>query len=77
MRVTGIVGRQGTVDVARVGVVALDQVRVVAVHRAHELGDRQPNHRVQLGRELAGLAGQVEGQILEHGGALGWHEWLG
>ena len=56
---------------------ALDQIRVVAVHRPHEIGDRQPNHGVQLGRQLAGLPGQVEGQVLEHGRALGRHERLG
>lgn len=77
MRVAGIVRRQGTIDVARMGVVALDQVRVVAVHRAHEIGDRPPHDRMQLGRQFAGLAGQVEGQVLEHGRALGRHERLG
>ena len=48
IRVTGIVGIHGPVYVPRVSVVPLDQVRVVAVHRPDEFGDRQPNHRVQL-----------------------------
>jgi hypothetical protein len=32
---------------------------------------------MQLSGKLAGLAGEIEGQIFEHGRALGGHVWLG
>ena len=38
--VLAVVALEGALDLDRVGVVAFDQVAVVAVHRAHEIGER-------------------------------------
>lgn len=57
-------------------VVALDEIRVVAVHRAHKVGDAETNHGVQLARKLTGLPHQVEREIFERLGAFSGDEWL-
>jgi hypothetical protein len=69
MRVCRVVGDESTIDVARMRVVALDQVRVVAVHRPHEVADEKPDYEMKLARELAGFPRQVESQALRHFGA--------
>lgn len=63
------------IDAGRKRVMALDQVRVVTVHRANEIADRGPHHGVQAPGQGAGLRDPVGRQILEFLPILG-QEWL-
>ena len=59
-RIRGIVVRQSGIDVARVSIVALDEVRVVAIHRAHEVANALANRPLNLARQVAGSGDQVD-----------------
>jgi hypothetical protein len=74
MWVCRVVGDESAIDVARMRVVALNQIRVVAVHRPHEVANGKSDDRMKLARELAGFPCQIEGQVLEHFDAYGGHE---
>ena len=64
-RVRGIVGAKRALDVDRVGVVALDEVAVVAVHRPDEGSDFRAHVRVKLCRQPMRLGRQVDGEVFE------------
>ncbi len=57
--------RQRPVDVAGMGVVALDQVGVVAIHRPDEGADRLAQDRVHPLGEPIGIGEQLGGSVLE------------
>ena len=61
--VLAVVALEGPFDVDRVGVVAFDQVAVVAVHRPHEIGER--GQQVSGGAPEAGaLLRQLQRKIV-------------
>lgn len=59
------------------GVVTLDQVRVIAIHRTNQIPHGEAHDGVQQARELAGFSRQVEREVLQDLRAFGRHERLG
>lgn len=57
--------RQRPVDIAGMGVVPLDQVGIVAVHRPDEYADRLAQDRVHALGEPVGIGQQRGGGVLE------------
>jgi hypothetical protein len=60
-----VVGTKCALDVDGMGVVTLDQVAVVAVHRAHQGADLCPHSRMELPGEPVCLCGQIDRQVFE------------
>jgi hypothetical protein len=54
---------QGTLYINRVGVVPFNEIAVVAVHRAHEIGQRRQHARHKAAPETGRFGGQLKGQI--------------
>ena len=66
-------------DVHRVRVVAFDEVGVVAVHRAHQVGERGQEGRGQTAAEACGLLGKLQrkvGDLPAMAGAVADQQWL-
>ena len=61
----GIGCRQGPVDVDRVGIVALDQFGIVAVHRPDEIAKAFLQHRVDPAGEPARAVHQLGGEVFK------------
>jgi hypothetical protein len=59
-----VVAFEGALDVDRVGVVALDQIAVVAVHRLHEIGERGQQAAGQGAPESGALLRQLQREIV-------------
>jgi hypothetical protein len=64
-RFSGIVFAQRLVDVARMRVVALNQIRVVAVHRANQRSDGRCDDRICLPCQRTGARDQIERGIFK------------
>ena len=62
-RIVAVLVPKRSLDVHGMSIVALDEVRVIAIHRAHEIGKRPENTRGQAGAKRRGLSGQIEGKI--------------
>ena len=62
-RVRAVVVSQRPLDVDRVRVVPLDQVAVVAVHRADEIGERRGHPPGQAPPKPRGAGREIDGQI--------------
>ena len=60
-----VVGAQRAVDVDRMGVVALDEVAVVAVHRPHEGSDLRSHVGMKLSRQPMRPGRQIDGQVFK------------
>jgi hypothetical protein len=58
--VLAVVAPQRPLDVDRVGIVSLDEVRAVAVHRAHEAGERWLDRAGKAAAEPGRLPGEIE-----------------
>jgi hypothetical protein len=58
-RVGSVVACQCPVDIDRVCLVALDQVRILAVHRSDQIAYTGAQHRGQTHRQPAGAADQL------------------
>src|SRR3546814_2737679 len=58
---------QGALDVGRARVVPFDQVRVVAVHRPHEVGQILRGVRMQTASEAVRFALDLDGEVGQHG----------
>ena len=67
LRVAAIVVFEGALDIDRVRIVALDQVRVVAVHRPHEGCERGEEARGKAAAEASRFLAEVEGEVGEPG----------
>ncbi len=67
LRLSGEVGVQGALDVHGPGVMALDQVAVIAVHAAHEVAHGGRGARREPARERGRLRGQQEGKVAQAG----------
>ena len=76
-RIGGIVLGESAIDISRMCVVTLDQVRVIAVHRSNELGHGQADNGMKLSRKLAGFLRKVEREILQYLSTFCGHEGLG
>ena len=63
--ILAVVVLQGAFDVDRVCVVPLDQVAVIAVHRAHEIGQRRGDAVRQASAESRRACRQVDGKVGE------------
>ena len=61
--VLAVVALEGAFDLDRVGVVAFDQVAVVAVHRPHEIGERGQQALGQGAPEAGALLRQLQREI--------------
>lgn len=59
LRIGSVGASQRTVDIDRVSVVALNQVGIVAVHRANQVADGRPQRRMKPGCQCAGLGNQL------------------
>ena len=62
--VLAVVALEGALDIDRVGVVAFDQVAVVAVHRPHEIGERGQQALRQGAPEAGALLRQLQREIV-------------
>ena len=59
-----VVALEGALDLDRVGVVAFDQIAVVAVHRPHEIGERGQQALRQGAPESGALLRQLQREIV-------------
>lgn len=62
-RVGAVVALQGALDIGRMGVVALDEVAVVALRRPDKAGEGRQQALRQASAEVRRARGQLEGQI--------------
>ena len=62
--VLAVVALEGAFDIDRVGVVAFDEVAVVAVHRPHEIGERSQQALRQGAPESRALLRQLQREIV-------------
>jgi hypothetical protein len=58
--VLAVVVLERSLDVYGVRIMSLNKIRVVAVHRAHEIGKRGQNGGRQAVAETSGLLGKIE-----------------
>jgi hypothetical protein len=64
-RLLGELVIERSVNVSRKGVMAFDEVGVVAVHRTHEIAHRGAHHRVEASGQPMSLGNQVGRQVLK------------
>ena len=67
--ILAVVVLERPLDVHRVRVVAFDEVGIVAVHRAHQVGKRSKQGRGQTAAEAGGLLGELQRKVGE------WPRW--
>jgi hypothetical protein len=67
LRIAALLAEQGALDVDRVGVVALDEVGVVAVHLAHEAGERINEALRQAAAERGGALRELQDFVAQCG----------
>ena len=60
-RVVAVIVLQRPLDIDRVRVVTFDEIAVVAIHGAHEVGKRGPHALGQAASESCGSRGQFDG----------------
>ena len=65
LRISTVVVAHRALDVDGVGVVPFDEVAVVAVHRAHEIGKRLGDGRGQAAAEGGGLLRELKHEIVQ------------
>jgi len=63
--VLAIVVLQRAFDIHRMRVVPLNEIRVIAVHRAHEVRERGEKGRGQTAAEAGGLGRKIKGEIVK------------
>ncbi|MFD0389274.1 hypothetical protein ACFQ4K_18165 [Tistrella bauzanensis] len=67
LRVGAIVALQSPFDVDRMGIVAFDEIAVIAVHRPDESGQFHGDHRRHGRPQGRGLLGKLDGKIDKFG----------
>ena len=67
LQIGAVVVPQRPLDVDRVGVVAFDEIRVVAVHRPDQIGQRLPDTGRKAAPEPRRRRGQLEGEVTQPG----------
>ena len=65
LSVVAVVILERTLDVDRMGIVALDQVRVVAVHRADQAGEGHLHRARKTAAEGGRLLNELERQVVQ------------
>ena len=63
LRIAAVIALQGALDIDRMGIVALDQVAVIAVHRPDELRQRGLYPLGQAAAQARGARSELHGQI--------------
>jgi hypothetical protein len=64
--VLAVVFFKGAFDIDRMSFVALDEVAVIAIHRANEVRERSPHGLRQTAPEPRGLGGKLDRQVHQH-----------
>ena len=67
LQIGAVVVPQRPLDVDRVGVVAFDEIRVVAVHRPDQIGQRLPDTGRKAAPEPGRRRGQLKGEVTQPG----------
>ncbi|WP_457663286.1 hypothetical protein [Sinorhizobium medicae] len=75
LRFAGKITCHGPVDINWEGIMPLYEIRVIAVHRAHEITDGSPHKGVQARGKAAGRRCQLDRQIFQIPTAFG-EEWF-